>query len=133
MHTRKRFVITRRVSATVGSRSDHEQLQPKAPYTRKKRVYVPFMGEIKHGLRPTIWTRTPWAARLPEFQVPEELARAASGVRGKKALHQVVRRMMPTELSLATYARYFQTLLYIEEEEMKYVCFMKLWIHLTSY
>lgn len=117
---RRYFIITRNVLATVGSREDHELLAPTAPYTR--RAIPAFLLEqavIIPSLRPPIWTPTKWVEKLLEFKAPASLLEAAYRDGPFKAIHQTVRRLMPMVFNERTYGQWFQTMLYIEEEQMR--------------
>ncbi|KAE9391715.1 RNA helicase [Gymnopus androsaceus JB14] len=70
---RVRFVIHRRLLATVGDRNDHAQLQASAPYTRRKRIPLRIDGPIRRSLRPPSWTKTKWIAMLPKFDMPRKI------------------------------------------------------------
>lgn len=111
------FCIARRISATVGSREDHDLLQPITPYARRPRALVAFQGEVKPGWRPPVWTRTKWSGRLLDFKVPQDLADAVA-TEPRRAL-RAVKAFMPPFLSLDTYVQYFQVLTWIEEEQKR--------------
>ncbi|EAU82858.2 RNA helicase [Coprinopsis cinerea okayama7 len=72
---RRSFVITRRVTATVGDQEDHELLRAKAPYTGPKETprFRPDGTKIIPSLRPPTWTKTNWTDRLPEYKVPQKI------------------------------------------------------------
>lgn len=120
---KQRFVITRRVEATVGSREDHEHLRPTAPYVRRQPALFQLNGPINTSIRPPVWTSTKWVTRLPEYSPPTNLIRAAYGPAAhshKKALANV-KDILPRTLNETNYGRYLQILLYVEEEKMRYV------------
>ncbi|KAK0492593.1 RNA helicase [Armillaria luteobubalina] len=118
---RRRFVIQRKINATVGSRADHEYLAPKAPYTRRKRRNIKLDGPVKRSLRPPTWTPTKWISKLPRFNVPQHLIQAVYTEKGylKKSARQDVKGFMPSSFNIDTYAQHFQTMLYLEEEQEK--------------
>lgn len=119
----KRFIITRRVEATVGSREDHEHLKPTAPYVRRQLASFQFNGPINTSIRPPVWTSTKWVTRLPEYSPPTKLIKAAYGPAAhphRKALANV-KAFLPRDLNETTYEKYFQILLYVEEEKMRCV------------
>ncbi len=118
---RRRFVIQRKISATVGSRADHEYLAPKAPYTPRKRRNIKLDGPVKRSLRPPTWTPTKWISKLPQFEVPQNLVQAVYTEKGylKRSARRDVKRFMPSSLNIETYAQHFQTMLYLEEEQKK--------------
>ncbi|SJL11598.1 uncharacterized protein ARMOST_15004 [Armillaria ostoyae] len=118
---RRRFVIQRKISATVGSRVDHEHLAPTAPYTPRKRRNIKLDGPIKRSLRPSTWTPTKWIFKLPQFDVPQNLVQAVYSEKGylKRSAKQDVKRFMPSSFNITTYARHFQTIIYLDEEGKK--------------
>lgn len=115
---RHRFVITRRVHAIVGSQDDHQQLKPKAPYSKKK--YTPFehTGWIVPSLRPPTWSATKWAIMLPSFNIPNDLIKAAFD-RTPRAAHAAMKSLLPQSFNQDTYGRFFQSIVYIEEEQLR--------------
>ncbi|KAK0204282.1 P-loop containing nucleoside triphosphate hydrolase protein [Desarmillaria ectypa] len=117
---RRRFVIQRTVCATVGDLADHEQLAAKAPYVPRKRRNIELDGPVKRSLRPPTWTRTKWASKFPQFNIPQDLVKTLYTPEGylKRSASQDVKRFMPPSFTTATYAKHFQTLVYLEEEQM---------------
>ncbi len=116
------FVIQRKVSATVGDLADHERLAPKAPYSQRKRRNIKLDGPVKRSLRPPTWTPTKWVSKLPQFDIPQDLVQTLYTPEGylKRSASQDVKRFMPSSFTTATYAQHFQTLVYLEEEQMRY-------------
>ncbi|TRM60446.1 P-loop containing nucleoside triphosphate hydrolase protein [Schizophyllum amplum] len=78
------FVIARKVHAVIGSRADHEQLRPSAPYVRRQMPAGFFEGAVVPSTRPTVWTRTEWKRGLGGFDAPKELIAAVYGKRGER-------------------------------------------------
>ncbi|KAJ3929858.1 MAG: RNA helicase [Lentinula lateritia] len=119
--TKARFVIHRRLFATVGDQSDHEQLQPTAPYTRRKRVPLNIDGPIRRSLRPPTWTKTRWVNVLPEFVVPRWITDILykRGAQSKKDVLALLKGSLSPDSNLRTYGSRFQLLLHLEEEQMK--------------
>ncbi|KAK0496625.1 hypothetical protein EDD18DRAFT_1105727 [Armillaria luteobubalina] len=101
---RRRFVIQRKINATVGSRADHEYLAPKAPYTRRKRRNIKLDGPVKRSLRPPTWTPTKWISKLPRFNVPQHLIQAVYTEKGylKKSARQDIKGFMPSSFNIDT-------------------------------
>ncbi|KAJ3507038.1 hypothetical protein NLJ89_g6529 [Agrocybe chaxingu] len=115
----KAFAIARTVEATVGSREDHDQLRPKAPYTRRKFKKFDPTGTIVPSLRPPTWTKTLWKDKLPFFDPPARLIDAAYGPRSGNNPLSMIKRFMPSTFNVNTYGNWFQVLLYLEEERVK--------------
>lgn len=118
MKTKTRFVITRPIVATVGSKSDHEQLKPKTPYVRRPSTRKMFEGPVIRSLRPPVWTPAKWIGHLPEFKEPVDLIKAAFDSRGRDSF-KMVKKFMPVSFNVNTYGAYFQVMLYLEEEQTK--------------
>ncbi|KAG7439173.1 P-loop containing nucleoside triphosphate hydrolase protein [Guyanagaster necrorhizus] len=118
---RRRFVIQRKVCATVGDLADHKQLAPKALYTQRKCRNIELDGPIKHSLRPPTWTPTKWVSKLPQFDIPQKLVSTLYTPEGylKKSALQDVKQFLPSSFTTPTYAQHFQTLVYLEEQQMK--------------
>ncbi|KAK0496609.1 P-loop containing nucleoside triphosphate hydrolase protein [Armillaria luteobubalina] len=115
----RRFVIQRKVCATVGDLTDHEHLAPKAPYSQRKRRNIKLDGPVIDSLRPPTWTPTKWALKLPEYKIPRkvEALYTPEGYLKWSAL-QDVNKCMPSSFTTATYAQHFQTLVWLEEAQM---------------
>jgi helicase MOV-10 len=110
-------VITRKINAVVGSPEDQERLQPTAPYVRPK-LSTAFEKprRVVRVVRPTVWSRTKWKVALPDFPIPNDVTDAAFGPHAKAAL----KAYLPA-FSLNAYGRFLQTLLWVEEEQMRWV------------
>jgi helicase MOV-10 len=118
----KVFIIIRKLSAIVGSKDDHEDLAPKRPYARRKFIPLPLDGLIIRGVRPPTWTHTKWVTRLPPFEAPPALIKAAfaDGVKvGAQA--SAIKRFLPTSLNAHSYGKYFEALIHIEAEQNRLV------------
>ncbi|KAF8916713.1 P-loop containing nucleoside triphosphate hydrolase protein [Mucidula mucida] len=118
---RRRFIIHRPISATVGDLADHEELRPVSAYTPRKRRNIRLDGPINRSLRPPSWTPTKWVSRLPMFDIPNALIRTIYTKEGylKSSARQDVRNFMPASFTASTYGAYFQTMIYLEEEQMR--------------
>ncbi|KAF9566555.1 RNA helicase [Agrocybe pediades] len=117
------FVIIRTVEATVGSKEDHEELKPKAPYIRRKNVVkFKFTAPVVPSNRPPAWTKTVWVDRLLGYDPPARLIDVAYGPRSLGSGNQVlanVKRFMPATFNEKTYGQWFQVLLHLEEQQIK--------------
>jgi helicase MOV-10 len=113
---KERFSIIRQISAIVGSPQDHETLKSKGPYARKKWKKLPLPPTSR---RPPIWTKTQWRVRLPLFDAPKSLIDHAFGVKNR---HKSVRtNHLPAGFSEESHGKWFQVLVYIEEEQRRLV------------
>ncbi|KAJ7669415.1 RNA helicase [Mycena polygramma] len=112
--TRDRFLITRKLCAVVGSKDDHQQLKPKAPYARRKPAPFQFDGPIIRSLRPPNWGPTKWTSRLLEYKSPDALIQVAFGPHSgtnTKTILQTVKQFLPDAFTSNTYAQFFQVML----------------------
>lgn len=105
--------------------ADHEELRPVSAYTPRKRRNIRLDGPINRSLRPPSWTPTKWVSRLPMFDIPNALIRTIYTKEGylKSSARQDVRNFMPASFTASTYGAYFQTMIYLEEEQMRQVKF----------
>ncbi|KAF9260601.1 P-loop containing nucleoside triphosphate hydrolase protein [Marasmius fiardii PR-910] len=126
IHSRTRFVIHRRLSATVGDRADHEAiLASVTPYRRRKRgIPLRLDGPIKTSTRPATWTKTEWKSFLPKFEVPKKLTdilyKSGGVPRTKKETFETLKTLVSPTFNTRTYGATFQLMLHLEEEQMKF-------------
>lgn len=115
LKNKRQFTITRRIRAIVGSSDDYERLKPKAPYVRPKTFLYERPKKIVRVVRPPTWSHTKWAVKLPDFKALQDLIDAAFGPKPSAAIKPFIPR-----LTLSNYAEFWQALLWIEEEKMRY-------------
>ncbi|KIY67230.1 P-loop containing nucleoside triphosphate hydrolase protein [Cylindrobasidium torrendii FP15055 ss-10] len=118
---KKKFIIHRSVSATVGDRADYEQLKPTAPYSKRRQRNISLDGPVKRSLRPAEWTPTEWKTRLGFFDIPAHIVRAVytpEGYLRPDALKSAL-ALMPSSFTCPTYGKRYQVMLWIEEQQMK--------------
>jgi helicase MOV-10 len=120
LQPRSVFLITRKVFATVGDPELHERLKPEAPYSRKSAPNINLTGNVLPGTRPPEWTKTKWNEKLPKYDVPPYVIEAAFGKKAGNAV-QNIRRLMPPVFNTQSYGAWFQYLLYVEEEQLRFV------------
>ncbi|KAF7291981.1 RNA helicase [Mycena indigotica] len=104
--TRERFLITRKVTATVGSKEDHELLKPTSEYVRRPRpTPIPFKGKVIQSIRPPTWGPNAWKSKLLPYEPPADLINVAFGsphgrdvARGVKRLNLELYAMTDVEL-----------------------------------
>jgi helicase MOV-10 len=114
------FLITRKIFATIGDEELHDHLRPEGPYTRHNGPTINLTGKVVPSTRPPQWSKFHWAEKLPLYDVPPYVIEAAFGKNSGNAV-QNVRRLMPKTLNVQSYGDWFQYLLYVEEEQMRYV------------
>lgn len=112
---RKTFLISRPVRAIVGNQQDHEQLKAKAPYIPRPRTERKKERSITEGEEPPSLKIIPYVDRLPKAPIPQNLLSILSERSTKDIVDGLRRAYLPTELNADTYARYFKTLIWIEE------------------
>ncbi|TFK61423.1 P-loop containing nucleoside triphosphate hydrolase protein [Pluteus cervinus] len=121
-------IVTRSLSATMGSKDDQEFLRPKEPYNgKKKKKYVPLPGVVFRAARPAIWSVPDYKIKLPWYVVPKGLVETVFGPatvegdgdqkRDDKQAFRELGRYLPGKLEPRTYVQFFQTLLWVEEEQ----------------
>ncbi|KAF9443544.1 RNA helicase [Macrolepiota fuliginosa MF-IS2] len=118
LQQRNTFIITRKVFATIGDPELHDRLKPETPYTRHKGPRMNITGRILPSTRPPEWSKPHWVERLPKYDVPAYVIEAAFGKQYRNAV-QNIRRLMPTVFNTPSYGKWFQYLLYVEEEQMR--------------
>ncbi|KAF7323583.1 RNA helicase [Mycena kentingensis (nom. inval.)] len=120
VNTRERFLITRKVLGVAGSKDDHELLKPKSAYSRRPRaIPVAFSGPIVKSLRPPTWGPNTWKSKLLAYEPPADLVQVAFGEPRGRDLVRAAQRFLPPVFNATTYARHFQTLLFIEDYQMR--------------
>lgn len=118
-----RFTITRPLRAVVGEAAVLELLKPTAPYVRPKPKDRDPVEEVVDGIPPPALAEVKWAVPLPIAPVPKYIPPAlAIGSRAEKT-STVRNTLLPRTLTHETYGRHWKTLLWIEEEQMRYVLF----------
>ncbi|KAG8924470.1 hypothetical protein FRC01_011457 [Tulasnella sp. 417] len=111
----QQFVISRAVKATVTVKVHQRQLAPIAPYTRPKRRPREKKGSVTDGTRPSNFERqkTAFTYPLPDSKIPEEISAIVQ--HGSVDTKVELIRQERLNLETATYADYWQTLLWLEE------------------
>lgn len=114
-----RFSITRTLNAVVGSQADWNILRPTAPYRPKARKKRDGEREVLPGVRPPALATIKWVVKLPPADIPPDLERLVVGRDIKAILRDVKKTRLPRELTRETHARWFSTLLHLDEITMK--------------
>ena len=117
---KKRFIITRTLKAIVGNKTEHEQLQPKAPYVPRSRSNRTPVLNVVEGIKPLTTSVIPYVGPLPRAHIPNRLITILSGKESQaKITTQIKNYFLPRVLDSATYAQHFKHLLWIEEHRME--------------
>lgn len=121
-HQNKRFAIVRPVSAIVGNREDYEALKPVAPYVpRVRKLGVAERNlDIDEGPKPPALAEVKWVVRLPQYDVPPILEDTIASAGKSRDLIGRLKAFLPSRLRTDSYTRFFQTLLHVEEAQLKY-------------
>ncbi|KAG8931374.1 hypothetical protein FRC02_002808 [Tulasnella sp. 418] len=116
----QRFTITRGLSARVGNPADLEALQAIGPYARPPKNKSQPKLRSKRRLRPEGGLRTtiPYERELLHYNLPTEEI-IAIGTLEQRIDH--IRGLMPESVTAESYMKHWQTLLWVEEDQMKYV------------
>ncbi|KZT64425.1 P-loop containing nucleoside triphosphate hydrolase protein [Daedalea quercina L-15889] len=95
--------------------ADYALLKAKGPY--KRPIFVPHEPDPKAipTAHPPTWSKVRWAVKLPEFPVPERLAKALNVVDRQRSEAQIRAQFLPGDFNAETYSSFLSTLLHIEE------------------
>ncbi|KAJ4467007.1 RNA helicase, partial [Lentinula aciculospora] len=113
-----RFMITRPLLVTVGSRADHEMLKPRAPYVPRKRTQRQPETNVLEGIAPPSTQAIPYVGRLPLATIPGHLLNTLSTGSTKEVLARLRRMYLPPILNSETYTKHFKHLIWTEEFQM---------------
>ncbi|KAH9835366.1 P-loop containing nucleoside triphosphate hydrolase protein [Rhodofomes roseus] len=116
---KQRFVIIRPVKAIVGSRADYEALKPKSPYVPRKRTPRTPETDVVPGVAPPSVKAVPYVGQLPHARIPPNIAGALSRGQAVRATSYFRNSILPSQLNSETHARYYKTLLWVEEHRME--------------
>jgi helicase MOV-10 len=119
----QQFTITRAVRAVVGVAADYEILKPIAPYKPRARQTGDWVEPEDEGERPPALAMIKWVVPYPQAPVPQSVKDALISLVLKDRIRSVNETLLPSVLDDKTYARYYKTLLHVEEEQMQYVFF----------
>ncbi len=113
----RRFSVVRPLRAVIGSEVDHALFQPRAPYVPRKHKA---RGEIKL-IVPGVPNAARRSTRLPKAEIPTVLSEKLEAKIAPAALAETFKYndMLPKVLSIETYVKHFQTLLWVEEFQMQ--------------
>jgi helicase MOV-10 len=116
----KRFLISRTLRAIVGSKADHQLLQPKAPYVPRERLTRQPEVTVVEGVDPPSLKAVPYVFKLPTADIPKPLlSTLSSSGTFSEGIKRVKHVFLPSTLNSDTYARHFKHLLWIEEFQME--------------
>ncbi|KZV99658.1 P-loop containing nucleoside triphosphate hydrolase protein [Exidia glandulosa HHB12029] len=122
VHLHQRFAIVRPVSCIVGNREDHDAIKPVAPYVPRVRsaVIPEHTLEIDEAPKPPALAAVRWVVRLPAYDIPPALEEViATSGRGWDLIRRLKTDFLPSRLRTDSYTRFFQTLLHVEEAQLK--------------
>ncbi|CAL1708616.1 unnamed protein product [Somion occarium] len=118
---KKRFVIVRALQAIVGSKEDHEQFKPRAPYQPRKRTTRDPETSIIAGPPPAATRAMKWVTKLPWADIPKNLSNILVGGEPVPEVAGTLKStVLPLHLNPSTYARHYQVLLWTEEFRMQH-------------
>ncbi|KAJ3714461.1 P-loop containing nucleoside triphosphate hydrolase protein [Lentinula raphanica] len=116
---RSRFIITRSLLVTVGSRADHEMLRPKVPYVPRKRTTRHPETNVVEGIAPPSTMAIPYVGKLTIAPIPPNLFNTLSSGSTKEIIARLQRMYLPPVLNSETYSKHFKHLLWTEEFQME--------------
>ncbi|KAG9024568.1 hypothetical protein FRB95_011351 [Tulasnella sp. JGI-2019a] len=108
------FTIVRSLKAIIGSQADYDLLRAKAPFVRQKRRQPRPNGRFIPGPRRALFSSIPYIGRLGKYPIDRSVIVAGP----EEERIQIVRAILPQDLTAETYARHWHTLLHVEEEQM---------------
>jgi helicase MOV-10 len=111
----KQFIISKPLSAVVGSKADHEALKPIAPYIVQPRTTREPGLRVIEGVAPPSAQAVPYIGKLPLALIPPHLLSTLSSGTTGDIITRVQRTFLPRQFNSETYARFFKYLLWIEE------------------
>ncbi|KAF8621326.1 hypothetical protein AX15_007864 [Amanita polypyramis BW_CC] len=111
----KRFIISKPLYAIVGSKTDHEALKAKAPYTIQPRTTREPELKVIEGVQPPSTTAVPYVGRLPLAPIPSRLLSTLSSGTTGDIITRIRRTYLPKEFNSETYGRFYKYLLWTEE------------------
>ncbi|KAJ8488175.1 hypothetical protein ONZ45_g14054 [Pleurotus djamor] len=117
--TKKRFTISRPLSAVVGPKDELAQLEPTEPYVPLKNRRPVVQSEIVDGVRPEPLKIIPYIGRLPPALIPKPLSVALSTGSREDIINRIRETYLPDELDATNYSSNFKNLLWIEEYRQK--------------
>ena len=115
--TKKEFVILKPLFIIVGNRDDYENLKSSAPYVPAKRKPREPMKDVTEGDPPPAFNAVKWVVRLPAYDYPIALRTILDTSSMKDKIGRLRPTFVPEMLSSATHARWFHTMLHIEEHQ----------------
>ncbi|EAU82902.2 RNA helicase [Coprinopsis cinerea okayama7 len=115
---KKKFIVSRPLKIVIGSKAEHQALQPVKPYTPRPRTRREPAQNVVEGVPPPSSHSIPYIVRLPRAVIPTNLLTVLDGGEPlRKQIEHVRRIFFPREFCSATYARHFKNLIWIEEHK----------------
>ena len=112
LETQIYFEILRNVQAIIGNVQLYEELKPKTTYTPRARVDVQPITMVVPSVPPPNRNSIPYVTQLPQAHIPETLKRQLSTLK-------FIPDLPPSALCSASYSRFFELLLWIEEFQLE--------------
>jgi helicase MOV-10 len=119
MTNAKQFAIVKPLLSIIGDREDYEALKPITPYLTRRKKERDLIDVLVPGEKPPPITNIAWVFRLPDYKLPMTLENIFDIPNTKKKC-QLIRSLIPPELTAQTHSRWFHTLLYAEEYQSGY-------------
>ncbi|KAF9057240.1 RNA helicase [Panaeolus papilionaceus] len=118
---KKRFVITKPLKAVVGDQALHNELAPKQAYKPRQATVRAPIRDVIPGIKPPSQTSIKYVAPLPKAEVPQYLKNILDGTEksSAKVADKIRKIVLPHQLNVDSYGRFFKLLLWIEEFRME--------------
>ncbi|KAI0062690.1 P-loop containing nucleoside triphosphate hydrolase protein [Artomyces pyxidatus] len=116
----ERFVVIRRMKATVGSQADYDLLKPSRPYIARPRSQRQAETDIVPGPPAPALGTIKWSAPLPQAFIPKTITSALFAGSVSDIIGELRQSVLPAVLNAETHARHFKSLIWIEENRMEH-------------
>ncbi|KAG7441319.1 P-loop containing nucleoside triphosphate hydrolase protein [Guyanagaster necrorhizus] len=117
---RTQFIISRPIYLIVGSKADHKALKPKSAYIPTERTTRHPELQIVEGVRPPALTVIPYSITLPFADIPKPLLDTISSGTVPEITKKVKELYLPQSIDGASYGRFYQILLWVEEHKQSH-------------
>ncbi|KAK2465578.1 hypothetical protein APHAL10511_002470 [Amanita phalloides] len=116
VQSKRQFLISRSIRVVLGDKEDQQNLKASSSYISRSRT-APRKPETKiiKGEKPRLMGSIPYIVKLPGATIPPALLAALSEGSRVEITERIRATFLPAILDPRTHAKYFKTLLWIEE------------------
>ncbi|KAJ8688713.1 hypothetical protein PTI98_013472 [Pleurotus ostreatus] len=112
---KKRFTISRPLTAIVGNKEDHDMLRPKTPFVPQKRLARQPEVDVVPPELPASTKAVPYVVPLPLALIPRHFSNIFTSGSYAHVLHTIRKSFLPQSFNSESYGRHFKHLLWTEE------------------